>query len=78
GLTKGKQAMAAGDFASAFDVLSSLRHDYPDNPRLLTLLKTCYIQLDCWQPLLDLLPILKKAKGVDKDEYHKLSVQAHA
>ncbi|MFA0252943.1 heme biosynthesis HemY N-terminal domain-containing protein [Vibrio breoganii] len=78
GLTKGKQAMAAGDFASAFDVLSSLRHDYPDNPRLLNLLKTCYIQLDCWQPLLDLLPILKKAKGVDKDEYHKLSVQAHA
>lgn len=78
GLTKGKQAMAEGDFATAFDVLSSLKHEYPENPRLLNLLKVCYIQLDCWQPLLDMLPILKRVKGVDKAEYHKLSVQAHA
>ncbi|CAM4232802.1 heme biosynthesis HemY N-terminal domain-containing protein [Vibrio neonatus] len=78
GLTKGKQAMAEADFATAFDVLSSLRHDYPSNPRLLNLLKTCYIQLNCWQPLLELLPILKRAKGVTKTEYHTLLVQAHA
>ncbi|OBT10213.1 heme biosynthesis protein HemY [Vibrio sp. UCD-FRSSP16_10] len=78
GLTKGKQAMAEGDFASAFDVLSSLKAEHPDNPRLLNLLKVCYVQLNCWQPLLDLLPILKKAKGVSKAEHHSLLVQAHA
>ncbi|CAM2882226.1 heme biosynthesis HemY N-terminal domain-containing protein [Vibrio rarus] len=78
GLTKGKQAMAEGDFASAFDVLSSLKHDYPENPRLLNLLKVCYIQLNCWQPLLELLPTLKKVKGISKAESYSLSVKAHA
>lgn len=78
GLTKGKQHMTDGNFASAFDILSSLTHSHPNNPRLLTLLKTCYIQLGCWQPLLDLLPNLKRVKGVEKDEYHKLLVMGHS
>ncbi|CAE6925539.1 heme biosynthesis protein HemY [Vibrio sp. B1FLJ16] len=67
-LTRAKQFMRNNEFKSAFDTLSTLKGEYATNPIVLNLLKTTYINLKLWQPLIDLMPQLSKAKLVSDDE----------
>ncbi|CAE6921111.1 heme biosynthesis HemY N-terminal domain-containing protein [Vibrio alginolyticus] len=67
-LTRAKQFMRNNEFESAFDTLSTLKGEYATNPIVLNLLKTTYINLKLWQPLIDLMPQLSKAKLVSDDE----------
>ncbi len=67
-LTRAKQFMRNNEFEAAFDTLSTLKGEYATNPIVLNLLKTTYINLKLWQPLIDLMPQLSKAKLVSDDE----------
>ncbi|MCW8334996.1 heme biosynthesis protein HemY [Vibrio paucivorans] len=72
-LTKAKQQVRESEFNLAFDTLTTLKNSYPNNSILLNLLKTVYIELKLWQPLLDLLPKLSKSKLIDSEELQILS-----
>lgn len=75
-LTRAKQQVRESDFNSAFDTLSALKASYPNNTIVLNLLRSVYIELKLWQPLLDLLPSLVKAKIITQDEQEQLAKQA--
>ncbi|EGA67863.1 heme biosynthesis protein [Vibrio sinaloensis DSM 21326] len=75
-LTRAKQQVREADFNSAFDTLSTLKSSYPNNTIVLNLLKTVYMELKLWQPLLDALPNLVKAKVVSKQEQVELTLRA--
>jgi len=75
-LTRAKQQVRESDFNSAFDTLSTLKASYPNNTIVLNLLKSVYIELKLWQPLLDSLPNLVKAKIVTQDEQVLLTQKA--
>ncbi len=71
-LTRAKQFIRDNEFEPAFDTLSTLKNQYANNPIVLNLLKTTYMQLKRWQPLIDLMPQLSKAKLVTNDEQVEL------
>jgi HemY protein len=73
GLTKAKQHISALEYENAFDVLSTLRNTYPDNPVLLKLIKQCYVKLELWQPLYELLPALDKKHLLEQPEQLQLT-----
>lgn len=75
-LTRAKQQVRESDFNSAFDTLSNLKASYPNNTIVLNLLKSAYIELKLWQPLLDSLPSLVKAKIITQDEQVLLTQKA--
>jgi len=75
-LTRAKQQVRESDFNSAFDTLSTLKASYPNNTIVLNLLKSVYIELKLWQPLLDSLPSLVKAKIITQDEQVLLTQKA--
>lgn len=78
GLTKAKQAISEHEYGIAYDTLTDLRKTYPENPVILNLLKTSYAKLDLWQPLLELLPHLKKQSLVELDEFEALKFAAQS
>ena len=67
-LTRAKQQIHDDRFEEAFATLSDLKGDYPNNVVVLDLLKTVYLELKRWDPLLDLLPNLVKAKLISKED----------
>ncbi|EDP57442.1 heme biosynthesis HemY N-terminal domain-containing protein [Vibrio sp. AND4] len=71
-LTRAKQFIRENEFEAAFDTLQTLKSQYTSNAIVLNLLKTTYIQLKLWQPLLDLMPQLSKAKLVTEEEQAEL------
>jgi HemY protein len=73
GLTKAKQHIGVLEYELAFDVLSTLRNTYPDNPALLKLIKQCYVKLELWQPLYELIPALDKKHLLEQPEQIKLT-----
>ena len=75
-LTKARQQVRDKEFEKAFDTLSTLKSDYPNNPIVLNLLKTTYLNLKLWEPLLEILPQLSKSKSIDSDEYSAVSNKA--
>jgi len=75
-LTRAKQFIRDNEFEAAFDTLQSLKGQYTNNPVVLDLLKTTYIQLKLWQPLTNLLPQLAKAKLITEEEYADLIQKA--
>ncbi|NOH81813.1 heme biosynthesis protein HemY [Vibrio sp. RE86] len=75
-LTRAKQQIREAEYNSAFDTLSTLKSSYPNNAIVLNLLKQVYIELQLWQPLLDLLPKLTKHKIVSKEEVEPLTQRA--
>ncbi|MBW3698537.1 heme biosynthesis protein HemY [Vibrio sp. T187] len=75
-LTRAKQQVREGKFENAFNTLSGLKSSYPNNTIVLDLLKTTYVELKLWQPLLDLLPKLTKAKQIDETEKASLTQKA--
>lgn len=75
-LTRAKQQVRQGEFSPAFDTLSTLKNTAPNNPVVLNLLRSVYIELKLWQPLLDLLPKLEKNKLASAEEIEHLAAQA--
>ncbi|MGX9418607.1 heme biosynthesis HemY N-terminal domain-containing protein [Vibrio sp. RC27] len=75
-LTKAKQQIHEGAFDNAVAILTKLSQPYPNNPRLLNMLKQCYLQLGQWAPLMELLPRLKRNKLLSLSQFEKLMEQA--
>ncbi|MCG6438125.1 heme biosynthesis protein HemY, partial [Vibrio parahaemolyticus] len=75
-LTRAKQQLSDGELQAALSTLSALQAEHPNNTIVLNLLKQTYTQLKQWQPLLDLLPKLVKAKRMTQDEADKLALTA--
>ncbi|PMH45460.1 heme biosynthesis protein HemY [Vibrio sp. 10N.286.49.B3] len=75
-LTRAKQLIREESYSLALDTLKDLRKSYPNNTLIINLLRTTYLQLKLWQPLLDLLPSLQKHKQIDQAEFDALSQQA--
>ncbi|MGR5540461.1 heme biosynthesis protein HemY [Vibrio campbellii] len=75
-LTRAKQLIRDNEFESAFDTLQALKDQYANNFIVLNLLKSTYIQLKLWQPLIDLMPQLTKAKLVTEEEQAELIQKA--
>ncbi|WP_039977289.1 heme biosynthesis protein HemY [Vibrio jasicida] len=67
-LTRAKQFIRDNEFESAFDTLQALKGKYANNSIVLNLQKTTYMQLKLWQPLIDLMPQLSKAKLITEEE----------
>ncbi|NAX22943.1 heme biosynthesis protein HemY [Vibrio sp. V39_P1S14PM300] len=75
-LTKAKQQIRTKQYAEAFDTLSTLKGQYPTNSVIIDLLKGVYLELKLWQPLIELLPSLVKAKLITQSEHDELSQKA--
>ncbi|RXJ72622.1 heme biosynthesis protein HemY [Veronia nyctiphanis] len=75
-LTRAKMQFREGQYEEALANLEGLRQAHPRNPMMLGLLKDTYIKLDEWRPLLQLLPVLKKAAVIDENEKQTLTMQA--
>jgi HemY protein len=75
-LTKAKQQISERNFEAAFDTLSTLKGTYPSNTAVLGLLKTTYVELKLWQPLIELTPKLVKSKIITAEEQVELEQKA--
>lgn len=75
-LTKAKQQISERNFEAAFDTLSTLKGNYPNNTAVLGLLKTTYVELKLWQPLIELTPKLVKSKIITAEEQVALEQKA--
>ncbi|PWI31883.1 heme biosynthesis protein HemY [Vibrio albus] len=75
-LTRSKQQIQEGQYQAALETLSALKDQHPNNPIILNLLKTTYVQLQNWRALLDLLPKLTKVKQVSLQEQLDLEERA--
>lgn len=75
-LTRAKQQIAEANYELAFDTLSTLKSNFPNNPVVLNLLKTTYIKLNLWQPLIDLAPKLVKQNQLTNEEHAELNQKA--
>lgn len=75
-LTRAKQQVREADYERALETLSDLKTTHSQNSIVLNLLKTVYIELKLWQPLLDLLPSLSKVNNVSEEDHLKLTERA--
>ena len=75
-LTKAKQQISERNFEAAFNTLSNLKGTYPSNTAVLGLLKTTYVELKLWQPLIELTPKLVKSKLITAEEQIALEQKA--
>ncbi|MFA0087290.1 heme biosynthesis protein HemY [Vibrio sp. E150_011] len=75
-LTRAKQAVREEEYELALPILESLKQQHPQNTIVLSLLKSTYQALEEWQPLIDLLPKLKKAKLIEELEQNELEERA--
>lgn len=75
-LTRAKQQISDGNYDQATQTLTALQLQHPNNTIILNLLKQSYLHNQEWQPLLDLLPKLVKAKRLTEQEAEKLMLTA--
>ncbi len=75
-LTRAKLQVSQGQYEQALASLQGLRHDNDRNTILLNLLKTCYLELEDWKPLLSLLPSLEKQGLIDTQTNQNLTAKA--
>ncbi|GAL16197.1 homolog of E. coli HemY protein [Vibrio astriarenae] len=78
GLTKAKQDIRAKNYELAFDTLTTLSGQFPNNTLILDLLKGVYIELKLWQPLIDIIPKLARDKVLTKQEADSYLIRAHS
>ncbi|QIA62156.1 heme biosynthesis protein HemY [Vibrio astriarenae] len=78
GLTKAKQDIRAKNCELAFDTLTTLSGQFPNNTLILDLLKGVYIELKLWQPLIDIIPKLARDKVLTKQEADSYLIRAHS
>jgi len=76
-LTEAKLLLAEQKLGIAEQRLERLRDVAGDNPQLLSLLKTIYVESQNWAALQLLLPALKKRQVINEFEYRALLEQTH-
>ncbi|WP_087020613.1 heme biosynthesis HemY N-terminal domain-containing protein [Thaumasiovibrio subtropicus] len=75
-LTRARLQFDNKQFEEALATLQQLQSQYGNNPVVLSLLRDCYLQLNDWQPLIKLLPTLKKQNLISEKEYSELNIKA--
>lgn len=75
-LTKARQNVRDKAFEQALAELVEIKDDFPNNAMMMNLLKTVYIHLNMWQPLLEIMPKLTKVKLISQQEQADLFKQA--
>ncbi|MGL6262091.1 heme biosynthesis protein HemY [Vibrio sp. WXL210] len=78
GLTRAKQNIRSKHFEQAFDTLSSLKAQYRNNAMVLDLLKSVYVELKLWQPLIDIIPSLIKVNSISSQDAHHYTIMAQS
>jgi HemY protein len=74
-LTRARLLVRTERYSEALTILEELKGTHPANPVLLGLLKTSYLKLKQWKPLLDLLHKLEKAKLIGSAEREDLFLE---
>ncbi|SHF45428.1 heme biosynthesis HemY N-terminal domain-containing protein [Vibrio gazogenes] len=77
-LTKARQFTKEQRYQDALNVLSDVAIQHPDNPVVVSLLKTTYHHLRQWQPLLGLMPQLRKLKLAGEEEIIRLEIESRS
>lgn len=72
GLTQAQLQLSQGQLEQALATLDRLRQIAPKNSYVLKLLQKLYIRLADWNALLNLLPLLRKAKLINAEQLEKL------
>lgn len=75
-LTSAKLQMREQQYELALATLQSVKVDYPRNPVLLELLKECYLALNEWQPLKNIIHPLTKANLITEQQALELEEKA--
>ncbi len=75
-LTRARLQFQHKQYEEALATLQQLHSQQRSNPVVLTLLRDSYIALQDWQPLIKLLPTLKKFNLITEKEYVDLNDQA--
>ncbi|WP_413113057.1 heme biosynthesis HemY N-terminal domain-containing protein [Thaumasiovibrio sp. DFM-14] len=75
-LTRARLQFENKQYEEALAALQLLQRQQGNNPVILNLLRHCYLALGDWQPLLKLLPALKKARLIQDEEYQALYIKA--
>jgi len=74
GVTHAELQVTQGQYEQALATLTRLRRQYPKNDSVLKLLLRSYVELQDWERLLELLPILIKRKILAHDKAVQLEV----
>jgi HemY protein len=77
GLTQAQLQLQHNQLESALAVLRHLYELEPSHPYVLQLLKDLYLKLKDWQHLLQLLPMLRKQKALNKEESLVLEIKIY-
>jgi len=64
-----------GETEKGLALFLALKRLVPDSPFILRSIKECYIKLNDWEGLHELLPALEKQKVVEADEAHQLRIR---
>jgi len=76
GLTQAQLQLNNTQYEEALASLTHLRNISPNHPHVLLLLAKLYQRLQEWKPLINLLPLLQKTKGVSPDELAQIQQAA--
>lgn len=75
-VTQAELQIAAGEYEQAGASLKRIRENYPHHPQALKLLaELCYLEQD-WAALTELLPALRKAGNVSKEQLDRWTAEA--
>nr|WP_086939225.1 heme biosynthesis HemY N-terminal domain-containing protein [Thaumasiovibrio occultus] len=75
-LTRARLQLEQNELDDARHTLETLRDNFAQNGVVLGLLRDCYLAQQDYQPLVHLLPALKKAKLMDDAAYEQLCIEA--
>ncbi len=76
-ITKGRLHLLAGRYEAALAAFMRCREKAPKHPVVLNLLHEVYLKLEAWSDLMLLLPNLKDADVLSKEEYNALIEQIY-
>jgi HemY protein len=77
GLTQAQLQLNQGQLEQALATLNHLQHAAPGHAFVLKLLERVYVHLGDWKNLLKLLPLLYKAKIINRDQLMQLELKAY-
>ena len=75
-LTRARILVSNGEYEAAKPLLEDLHARRRRHPQVLELLSRCYTELGEWEPLVQLLPVMLKAKMLDTKKAQDLKQQA--
>jgi HemY protein len=76
GLTQAELQMNAGQWEQCLATLLQLKSSAPRHPQVLSMLARVYVELEDWEPLIELLPEIRKRKIFPEQEYAEMERNA--